>query len=145
LARLHEQSPMRIAADEAVVDPATLERVLDLRAADLLVIKPMMLGGLTASTEVARRAFERGIGAFVTTTFDSSIGTAAALQLAASLPWDAAHGLGTGGHLASDVTARTLLATNGRLALPSEPGLGIDVSEDALDTVATGPWVEVDA
>lgn len=145
LARIHEQSPMRIAADEAVVDAATLDRVLDLRAADLLVIKPMMLGGLTTSAEVARRAFERGIGAFVTTTFDSSIGTAAALQLAASLPWDAAHGLGTGGHLAADVTAKTLLAKNGRLALPAASGLGVEVSEDALDAVATGPWVEVDA
>lgn len=145
LARIHEQSPMRIAADEAVVDPSTLAQVLELRAADLVVLKPMMLGGLTAAAEVARRAFEHGIGAFVTTTFDSSIGTAAALQLAAALPWDAAHGLGTGEHLAADVTASTMLATGGRIALPDAPGLGIDLSEDALDAVATGPWVEVTA
>ena len=143
LARIHEQSPMRIAADEAVVDPTTLAQVLELRAADLVVLKPMMLGGLTAAAEVARRAFERGIGAFVTTTFDSSIGTAAALQLAAALPWDAAHGLGTGEHLAADVTARTMLASGGRITLPDAPGLGIDLSEDALEAVATGPWVEV--
>ena len=80
---------------------------------------------------------------FVTTTFDSSIGTAAALHLAASLPWDAAHGLGTGEHLAADVTATTMLASGGRIALPDAPGLGVDVSEDALDAVASGPWVEV--
>lgn len=145
LARIREQSPMRIAADEAVADPATLARVLDLRAADLVVLKPMMLGGLTAAAEVARRAFERGIGAFVTTTFDSSIGTAAALQLAAALPWDAAHGLGTGEHLAADVTAATMLPTGGRIALPATSGLGIEPSEAALDAVATGPWVEVTA
>ncbi len=142
LARVRERSPMRIGADEAVVDPHLLAQVLDLNAADLVVLKPMMLGGLTAAAEVARRAFERGIGAFVTTTFDSSIGTAAALHLAASLSWDAAHGLGTGEHLAADVTASTLLATGGRMALPSGPGLGVEVSEGALDAVATGPWVE---
>ena len=143
LARVREQSPMRIAADEAVVDAELLAQVLELNAADLVVLKPMMLGGLTAAAEVARRAFERGIGAFVTTTFDSSIGTAAALHFAASLPWDAAHGLGTGEHLAADVTATTLLATGGRMALPPGPGLGVEVSEAALAAVATGPWVEV--
>lgn len=145
LARIHDQSAMRIAADEAVVDPSTLAQVLELRAVDLIVLKPMMLGGVTAAAEVARRAFEHGIGAFVTTTFDSSIGTAAALQLAASLPWDAAHGLGTGEHLAADVTATTMLASGGRIALPAGPGLGIDLSEDALEAVATGPWVEITA
>lgn len=143
LARIRERTPMRIAADEAVGDPSTLAQVLELRAADLVVLKPMMLGGLTAAAEVARRAFERGIGAFVTTTFDSSIGTAAALHLAASLPWDAAHGLGTGEHLAADVTAATMRPTGGRIALPATPGLGVEVSEAALDAVATGPWVEV--
>lgn len=144
LARVRERSAMRIAADEAVAEPQLFAQVLDSQAADLVVLKPMMLGGLTAAAEVARRAFEHGIGAFVTTTFDSSIGTAAALHLAASLPWDAAHGLGTGEHLAADVTAATLLATGGRMALPPGPGLGVDVSEDALDAVATGPWVEVE-
>lgn len=145
LARVRERSPMRIAADEAVAEETSLARILELRAADLLVLKPMLLGGLTGAALVARRAFEHGIGAFVTTTFDSSIGTAAALQLAAALPWDAAHGLGTGEHLAADVTAGTLLPAGGRLALPGAPGLGVDVDEAALEAVATAPWSEVEA
>jgi L-Ala-D/L-Glu epimerase len=145
LARVRDQSPMRIAADESVSYPGALERVLDIRAADLLVLKPMFLGGLTPAVEVAARAFEHGIGAFVTTTFDSSIGTAAALQLAASLPWDAAHGLGTGEHLGADITVATLRPEQGRLALPSIPGLGIDLDEAAIDAVATGEWTEVSA
>lgn len=142
LARVRERSPMRIAADESVADPAALARVLELRAADLVVLKPMLLGGVTAALEVAHRAFDRGIGAFATTTFDSAIGTAAALHLAAALPWDAAHGLGTGEHLAGDV-ATTLLPVGGRLALPAGAGLGVDLDEGALDAVATGPWAEV--
>ncbi|MEX2445793.1 MAG: enolase C-terminal domain-like protein [Dehalococcoidia bacterium] len=140
LARIRERSPMRIAADEAVADAATLDRVLELRAADLVVLKPMLLGGITPAIAVANRAFERGIGAFATTTFDSSIGTAAALHLASALPWDAAHGLGTGEHLAGDVTASTLRPSSGRLALPAQPGLGVDVDDGALDAVATAPW-----
>ncbi|MDA1239925.1 MAG: o-succinylbenzoate synthase [Chloroflexi bacterium] len=145
LARIRERSPMRIAADEAVTDAATLRQVLDLRAADLVVLKPMLLGGITPALEVAHRAFERGIGAFATTTFDSSIGTAAALHLAAALPWDAAHGLGTGDHLAGDVTASTLLPASGRLMLPTGAGLGVEVDEHALEAVATAPWSEAEA
>lgn len=140
LARLREQAPMRIAADEAVGDPEGLERILEQRAADLLVLKPMVLGGLTAAAAVAARAAQHGIGAFVTTTFDSSIGTAAALHLAASLPADAAHGLATGEHLATDVTATTLVPARGRLVLSEAPGLGVTVDEAALEAAATAPW-----
>lgn len=145
LARIRDQSPMRIAADEAVADEAALARILELRAVDLIVLKPMLLGGLSPAARIAHRAFERGVGAFVTTTFDSSIGTAAALQLAAALPWDAAHGLGTGEHLGADVTGSTLLPRGGRLALPDGPGLGVEVDEAALEGVATAPWSEIEA
>ncbi len=140
LARVRERAPMRIAADEAVGDPEALEAILQQRAADLLVLKPMILGGLTASVAIAARAAERGIGAFVTTTFDSSLGTAAALHLAASLPADAAHGLGTGEHLATDVLPTTILPERGRLTLPAAAGLGVTLDEDALEAVATAPW-----
>lgn len=149
LARVHARAPMPIAADEAVADPAARARVFEQRAADLVVLKPMMLGGITTARAIARQAAERGMGALVTTTFDTSIGTAAALHLAASLPsllisspLEVAHGLSTGEHLAADVAAVTLRPEAGRMAVPC-PGLGIEVDEAALDAVATGPWVEV--
>lgn len=143
LARIRAEAPMRIAADESVFDPQALDRILELRAADLLVLKPMMLGGVRPALQVAQRAAEAGIGAFATTTFDSSIGTAASLQLAASLPADAAHGLATGELLGDDVTSRTLLPQDGRMRVPAAPGLGVEVDPAALDRVATGPWVTV--
>lgn len=142
LARVREHASLRIAADESAQNAVTREQVIELRAADLLVLKPMPLGGLRPALAIARLAAERGIGAFVTTTYDSSIGIAAALHLAAALPFDAAHGLGTGEHLRADVVAKTLVPLAGRLALPSSPGLGVDYDEAALDAVATGPWRE---
>ncbi len=135
-----------IAADEAVTDPALLARVLNERAGDLVVLKPMFLGGLRPALAIARRAEARGIGAIVTTTFDSSIGTAAALHLAAALDGDSgearAHGLGTGEHLDGDLVTHTLLARDGMLALPGGPGLGIAPDEDAWHRVAEGDWSE---
>jgi o-succinylbenzoate synthase len=143
LARLRNRAPMRIAADEAVDTPELFERVLELRAADFVVLKPMFLGGVTPAIGLAERAAARGISAFATTTFDSSIGIAASLHLAAALPTDAAQGLGTGAHLGADVVDHTLTARAGRLALPSAPGLGVAPDDAALDAVATAPWTEV--
>lgn len=147
LARIQATSAIRIAADESLTDPAVRERVLAERAASVVVLKPMMLGGLGVAFDFGRRAVARGMAVVVTTTFDSSVGTAMALHLAAALDGlhpgvEVAHGLSTGGHLGADVVAHTLVPAAGRLALPSAPGLGVDVDEDALDAVATAPWSE---
>ena len=92
-----------LAADEAVVSLEAAERLIGASAVDLLVLKPMRLGGLRPALAIARRAAEAGIECIATTTFDSSIGTAVALHLAAALPGGSrrAHGLSTGDHLAA--------------------------------------------
>ncbi len=144
LARLRALAPMRLAADEALTRAADRERVLKLHAADVLVLKPMLLGGIRPALALARRAAESGIGSFVTTTFDSSIGTAASLHLAAALPWDAAQGLGTGEHLADDLACEPLRPSQGWLTVPS-PGLGVTVDPQSLDRLAIGDWAQVTA
>lgn len=142
LARLRERAAFRLAADEAVATPSLAARVIELHAADLLVLKPMVLGGIRPALALARRAALAGIGSFVTTTFDSSVGTAAALHLAAALPWDAAQGLGTGDHIARDVVATPLRPSGGSLAVGG-PGLGVELDDAALAEVATGEWREL--
>ena len=131
----------RIAADEAAASSAAALRVLEAGAADLLVLKPMRLGGIRPAFEIARRAAEDSVPCVITTTFDSSLGVAAALQLAASLP-DAglAHGLGTAEHLAADLVATPLVPARGVLRVPPEPGLGLKLDEAALEAAATGDW-----
>jgi len=141
----HAASPVRIGADESMTDPALRQRILDQRAASVVVLKPMMLGGIRPALDVGRRAIGRGMAVVVTTTFDSSVGTAAALHLAAALGdvasgAEVAHGLSTGEHLGGDVVACTLVPLDGRIALPAAPGLGIEVDADALDAVATASW-----
>ncbi len=150
LARLRRAAWLPVAADEAAADTASAERVLVAGAADLLMLKPMRLGGIRPALALARRAAALGVGVLVTTTFDSSVGTAAALQLAAAVdgsarvapPGALAHGLGTGEQLAADVVAHTLVPARGVLALPAAPGLGVAVDAAALAAVATGPWRE---
>ena len=133
-----------LAADEAVVSIESAERLLGARAVDLLVLKPMRLGGVRPAFAIAQAAAAAGVGCIATTTFDSSIGTAVALHFAAALPdvGAHAHGLSTGDHLAADLVARPLLPSAGRLALPSSPGLGVEVDPAHLEVLATGAWVE---
>ena len=148
LARLRAEGVCRIAADESIAGPEDAERVLDAGAADVLVLKPMRLGGIRRALNVAREAAWDGVASVVTTTFDSSIGVAAALELAAAVDgldaWGGfAHGLGTAEHLAADLVAKPLIPRRGVLRVPSAIGLGVEPDEAALEAVATGDWVEV--
>ena len=142
LARVRRDGAIRVAADELLNGLDDAARVIAAGAAELLVLKPMRLGGARACLAIARRAAEAGIGCFATTTFDSTVGTALALHLAAALPLTpVAHGLSTVEHLAGDVVAQPLVPTAGVLAVPAASGLGVEVDEAALGAVATGPWV----
>lgn len=117
-------SPIPIAADEMLaVDPeGALER------ADVLVLKPMLLGGLLSSLELARRAVARGLRVVVTTSLEGAVGRAGAAHLAAAVlalgPQPAA-GLATGRLLAEDHCADPLAPSGGVVRIPDRPGLGL--------------------
>lgn len=131
LGRVRGAVTMTIAADEAITDYASAERAIG--HADVLVLKPMRLGGLSTSSYVARFATSSGLGVIVTTTIDTGIATAMALHLAASLPDDGrAHGLATASLLESDLLVRPIAIDRGFMRVSSDPGLGIDLDEAAV-------------
>ena len=145
MARLRARGPCRVAADESAGDRESALRVLEAGAADVLVLKPMRLGGLRPALGVARRAAERGAACVVTTTFDSALGVAAALQLAAALAGEGldgglAHGLATTELLGADLAADPPLPRRGALRLPPDAGLGARPGAAALGAAATGGW-----
>ena len=129
LKRLAEQSPIAVAADEALLGEG-LARCLATRAAEVLVAKPAALGGITASLELARRAREEGLRIVWSTLIDGAVGRALPLALAAALgPEDEVHGLGTADLLALDLVPAGCCErpdVRGRFALSSAPGLGFE-------------------
>jgi o-succinylbenzoate synthase len=140
LGRVRDAVVTSVAADEAAFDYASAERAV--RYADLLVLKPMRLGGLSVSRYIAQAALATGRDVIVTTTIDSGIGTAMALQLAASLPSTGrAHGLATAGLLEHDLLVEPLSVKRGVMALPETPGLGVELDEAALARYSDG-WRE---
>lgn len=93
---------VEIALDEGVAEHGH-EAILTADAADVLVCKPMVLGGIDRARDVVERARDAGKDAIVTTTIDGAFARAGAVHVAASVPDIRPCGLATGGLLASDL------------------------------------------
>ncbi len=114
--------PVPVAADEMLAsDPEGA-----LARARILVLKPMLLGGLSAALELAQRAHARGLSLIVTTSLEGPVGRAGAAHLAAAVlalgPQPAA-GIATG-RLFSDAPD-PFAPRRGVVHIPEVPGLGL--------------------
>jgi o-succinylbenzoate synthase len=125
LAALQRKAPFAIALDESL-QQLGFERILAARPVRRLVLKPILLGGLRAVLDAARRARAAGLEWVITTTVDSAVGCWASVHAAAAVPGGCAHGLATSEWLAEDV-ADPPRPLAGRIVLPDAPGLGIVV------------------
>jgi len=113
-----------VAADESACSEAELRAVLDAEAADLVILKPSAIGGISrarAAVELARAA---GVEVVPTSFLDGAVAVLGALHLASSLPGHLpACGLATSALLENDL-APPPVPEGGRLRVPTEPGLG---------------------
>ena len=132
MARVREAIPMPLAADESVASEVAAEALLDSAACDVLVVKPSRVGGPLVSSRIARMAAAAGVAVTISTLYDSGVGLSAALHVAATIPGDRAHGLGTAGLLVSDLIEGGLPIVGGRMALPVRPGLGVTLDPSAM-------------
>ena len=115
MARLRRRVSVPLAADECVRSVDDARRLRSLHAADAVVLKVQPLGGMWPALSVAETA---GIPAVVSSMMETSVGIAAGLCLAASLPeLPHACGLATAGMLARDVTRSPLVPEGGMLAV----------------------------
>jgi o-succinylbenzoate synthase len=122
-----------IAADEDITDLDAARRVMQNRAAQVLVLKPMVVGGLRPAQQIIQLAQAAGVAVVVTTTLDAGVGTAAALHLAATLPPDGpACGLATSDLLVSDLLSQPLTIRDGQMRLPERTGLGVELDAAEL-------------
>jgi len=100
-------------------------RMLAAGAADVVVLKPAMLGGAERALELAAMARQAAMEVVFTHAFESAVGARHALHCAAA--WGDArgiHGLATAGLFEADV-AEPVCARDGGVAVPAAPGLGV--------------------
>lgn len=152
MARLRRRTGVPLAADEAVISVEAARIVLDRDAADVLIVKPARVGGITGVARIEAMATSRGVPVVVTSAYETGIGLAAALAAAAwvsrfsDLPaWPGAdrdHGLATADLLDDDLLAEPLQVREGRMRVPAGIGstaLGITVDEAAVERYSVEP------
>ena len=115
LAEVRRRVAVPVAADESLRSLGDARRLAALDAADAVVVKVQPLGGVRAALKVIEAA---GVPAIVSSLYETSVGLAAGVALAAALPeLPFACGLGTAPLLAGDVVAEPLLPEHGMLAV----------------------------
>jgi o-succinylbenzoate synthase len=99
MAELCARTPLPVALDEDLIGINTRDAKADLLdhvRPQHIVIKPSMVGGWAAAQEWIDLAQERGIGWWITSALESSIGLNAIAQWTATLGVSIPQGLGTG-------------------------------------------------
>jgi L-alanine-DL-glutamate epimerase-like enolase superfamily enzyme len=93
--------------------------------AQCIVLKPMLLGGISRAWELAQEAQQRGRSVIVTSSLEGAVGRAGAAHLAAAV-------LALGPHPAAGIATGRLFGEVGPLApeagvvrIPETPGLGL--------------------
>ena len=124
LALVRRRVAVPVAADESLRSLGDARRLRAIDAADAVVVKVQPLGGVRAALRVIEAA---GVPAIVSSLYETSVGLAAGVALAAALPeLPFACGLGTGALLAGDVVADPLVPDGGLLRVrrpEPDPGL----------------------
>jgi o-succinylbenzoate synthase len=113
-----------VALDESLASHPVGE-VLNENAADVLVLKPMALGGVERARQVAMHAREERIATVVTTTIDAVVARTGAVHLAASIPGLSSCGLATADWLTTDVGPDPCPVEDGAIRVPADFGLGV--------------------
>jgi len=131
---LRRAVPIPIAVDEALHGLESAQLVLDNEAADILVVKPQLAGGLHAVQQIMQAAAERGVRSVITSAIETGIGVAAALHLAAASPAVTLEcGLATLHLLVDDLLVEGLPVREGFMTVPTGSGLGVTLDRKALD------------
>ena len=116
-----------VAADEAARSIKQIEILIENNAADLLVIKPMLIGSFDELFRIAEIAKTHGIELVFTTSFEAGVGRVATAHLAAAMGSTRfAHGLATGGLLSKDFVNDDHFIRDGYFYFTEAPGLGIE-------------------
>lgn len=113
--------------------PAQFDRLFAEHAVDIAQPDVCIVGGLTPARRIATRARERGIS-LIPHVWGTPVAIAASLQLIATLDgWLWLEFDRSSNPLREELAVEPFVTENGRVAIPDEPGLGIELDADALE------------
>lgn len=116
--------PVDVAVDESLASRSP-ETVVSAGAADVLIVKPMVLGGLDRARSLVHVAESAGLSVVVTNTVDGAVARTGAVHLAASTDDPDPAGLATANRLAEDLADDPAPVADGRVVVPQSAGHGV--------------------
>lgn len=126
-----------VCLDESITSVAVAETALAVEATSVINIKPGRVGGYLTAVEIHDLCHQRGVVVWCGGMLETGIGRAANVALAAlpgfTLPGDTS---ASNRYYAVDVTPPFVL-DEGRLAVPSAPGIGVEPIPEILAELTT--------
>ena len=135
LAQVRRTTSVRIAADESVQSEDDVVAAAEAEACDVVSVKLAPMGGLNAARSAIEAARSRGLEPYVSSTLDGPWGIAASLQLASAEGIGLHCGLATLGLFDAAIADALPRPRGGRMDVPAGPGLGVEVSDEAIAEV----------
>lgn len=137
-ARIRKRTSIPIILDESVFTAQHAIEAVRLEACDLISIYPGKNGGIRRSMEIAHIASAAGIDCVIGSNLEGSVGSAAMLQLAASI---SNLSVGVAQEIIGPLYHTNVLDSqmpvikNGAAVIPASPGLGVNVNPEALQAM----------
>jgi D-galactarolactone cycloisomerase len=129
---LRRQSPVPVAGGEVLTRRQAFLPWLTRGAFDIVQPDVTKMGGISEQRRVAWMADEFGVR-YVGHGWNTALGVAADLQLAAALPQaDLVEFIGGSAYVDGITTEPFILDADGRLMIPDHPGLGVDLDPDKV-------------
>jgi o-succinylbenzoate synthase len=141
-AMLQERMRTDICLDESITTPQRCREALALRAGRVINVKPGRLGGHGPSLDVHDQCAAASIPVWCGGMLESGIGRAHNVALASlenmRLPNDTS---ASARYWERDVVVPPFeLAPDGMVAVPTGPGLGVEIDEDFLTSIEVARW-----
>jgi o-succinylbenzoate synthase len=137
-AQLASASTTPVCLDESVVSLATAADAIELGAAEIINIKPGRVGGYLEARRIHDLCVARNVPVWCGGMLETGIGRAANAALASlpgfTLPGDIS---ASSRFYARDIVAEPIVVVDGHVEVPTRPGLGYEIDEDALSAVTT--------
>jgi len=124
-----------IGLDESITSPGIAELAAQLGLCSAMALKPGRLGGVLTTATLAGRLHVAGVATWIGGMYETGIGRAANIALAALADVTmAADWSGSDRYWHDDLTS-PLIAIDGKLAVPDGPGIGVSPISARLDEV----------
>ena len=120
---LHTEIP--IAVDEMITDFDSVEKVLESQCADVFILKPMVIGGISKTKKIVDIVTSEGKRANISSLIESNVGRLTYLHMSAAFEINEECGIATNTFFKSDISDFPA-SVKGKVNIYNKPGIALD-------------------